>query len=102
MLRCRCSNPVVFLNHRSRELPIAKCLNVVTRELEIEAVTKFAGLKQLHEEAARTYLLYRDGFMFSWSVGFNPIRATHVSAPLGAAKTDALGWVIGRRLDPVD
>src|SRR5262245_2320870 len=63
-------NPVVFLNHAARELPIARSLDVITGRTEVEAETQFAGLDQMHPTAETVYRLYRDGFMHSWSMGF--------------------------------
>src|SRR5262245_27502365 len=64
------SNPVVFLNHQNRELPVARSIGVSPTEADVPAVTQFAGLDQLHMLAETTYRLYRDKFMHSWSVGF--------------------------------
>src|SRR5512147_204541 len=86
------ANPVVFLNHRAGELPIGRSLSVTPYDTEIEAVTQFAGLDQLHEQAERCWLLYRDGFMHSWSVGFDTIKATRDALVAGQTGRSVLDW----------
>ena len=65
-------NPVVFFNHGQRDLPIAKCVGIDIAGDKIMAATQFAGMEQMHERAETIFLLYRDGFLKSWSVGLQP------------------------------
>lgn len=70
------NNPRVFFNHQSRELPIAKCLDLFQSQDDVEALTKFAGIDQQHPQAETIFRLYKDGFLSSWSVGFKTLAAS--------------------------
>lgn len=77
------NNPVVFWNHAEKfargmehELPIGRALDVHVGDQEVSALTAFAGKEQMHDFAARVFLLYRDRFLNSWSVGFEKAKAT--------------------------
>src|SRR5262249_5893495 len=71
-------NPVVFLNHAARGLPIARSLDVITGRTEVEAETQFAGLDQMHPTAETVYRLSRAAFMHARPMGVTADTA-HVS-----------------------
>lgn len=75
------NNPLVFWNHSERfargmehELPIARCLDLSIDDTSITALTKFAGLAELHPFAERVWRLYSARFLNSWSIGFSTIK----------------------------
>lgn len=64
-------NPVVLFNHNSNIPPIGKNINIAVYENEIVALTKFANT-QLAKDIE---MLYKDGFMNAFSIGFIPNKA---------------------------
>ena len=67
----------MFWAHRAGEPLIGKCLDLAVEDAGVVALPKFAGLAELHPDAERTFRLYRDGFLTSWSVGINATEKTH-------------------------
>lgn len=74
-------NPVFLWSHDHETPPIGRV--VKTRKIakpkdgsepRLEIDVEFAGLEQLHELAEQVYLLYRDGFLSSVSVGYMPLE----------------------------
>lgn len=72
-------NPVFLYGHYHYGQPHGKVTKIrkITKpkdggEKRLEIDVEFAGLEQLHEDAERTFLLYRDGFLNAVSVGFIP------------------------------
>lgn len=61
-------NPVVLEAHNQMGLPVGKCIALYREGNQLRAKTQFANT----ERGKLLYELYRDGFMFGFSVGFMP------------------------------
>jgi hypothetical protein len=86
-------NPMVFFNHRSMEPPIAQNLELSIDDNErMWALSKFAGLDQLHEKAEMLYRLYRDRFMRAWSIGFRVLTDSREPLVPGQRGRSILEW----------
>lgn len=75
-------NPVFLWSHNHGSPPIGKVVDIrkVTKgEKRLEVDVEFAGFEQMHELAEQVFLLYRDGFLKSVSVGFIPRAYKEVS-----------------------
>ena len=65
------SNPVVLFAHKSRELPIGKCVDVGVRGGRLECAIEFAP-EAANPEAEKVWQLVRGRFLQAVSVGFIP------------------------------
>lgn len=65
------TNPVVLFAHKSRELPIGKCVDVAVRNGRLECRIQFAT-EEMNPEAERVWKLLKGQFLRAVSVGFIP------------------------------
>lgn len=65
------TNPVVLFAHKSRELPIGKCVDVVVRNGRLECRIQFAT-EEMNPEAEKVWKLLKGQFLRAVSVGFLP------------------------------
>lgn len=65
------TNPVVLFAHKSRELPIGKCVDVAVRNGRLECRIQFAT-EEMNPEAEKVWKLLKGQFLRAVSVGFLP------------------------------
>jgi HK97 family phage prohead protease len=69
-------NPVVLLNHKSADLPVAKCVGIGVKNGALKATIEFVPqvFPIIGEIAESVYQLCKNGFLNATSVGFRPLE----------------------------
>ena len=69
-------NPVVLLNHKSNELPVAKCVGIGVEDGKLKATIEFvpATYPIVGDTAEAVFQLCKSGYMNATSVGFRPLK----------------------------
>lgn len=69
-------NPVVLLNHKADELPIARCVNLGIEDGDLKATVEFIPphYPVIGDVADAVYQLCINGFLNATSVGFRPLK----------------------------